>query len=250
MPVEAMDVSDRKRSLFDLISSGNYQLIGEYGNEVKHYLPRLTFTALYYSPSLIKELYFFSEVNRVESYLDLEYDEIEGIIDFTSKSNSTETIILNSSQNSSYSKDLSSYSNDILEEFESISPIEQLRKIVEELYQLSEIFYYNIPDEHIIIPEDLLAKIKSEESKGPAKKNNKNIERFEERKKKKMQKITQQCKLKWLMNAASSLPILSSPLYTHILCEIIPCIPLVYPYKNQDEEKPSLSIPVRLFYFL
>ena len=65
-----------------------------------------------------------------------------------------------------------------------------------------------------------------------------------------MQKITQQCKLKWLMNAASSLPILSSPLYTHILCEIIPCIPLVYPYKNQDEEKPSLSIPVRLFYFL
>ena len=98
MTVETMDVSSSggKRSLFDLISSGKYQSIGEFGSDMKHYLPRLTFTALYYSPSLMKELYFISGVNRIESYLDLEYDKIKGIFDFTCKSNSTENIISNS----------------------------------------------------------------------------------------------------------------------------------------------------------
>lgn len=229
--------------LFDIILSGSFDEVDKFENELLEYLPRLTFYASFCWPNLFKSLYSYPEVNRIQDCFNVDAKKMIQTLKQSIKENPIDKLLF--SQN-----DQDNMMNlQTIDVFEKSDTVEQLNMVATELYQLSNIFHYDIPDDKINIDISQKVHIPLDDVPSNKKKRDKNQEKLEERRRKKQEKNARQSKLLLKQQAASKLPILSSSTYLSLLRTLIPCIPFIITHQ-QDGDPTALTINVNLpFYY-
>merc|ERR1711879_672071 len=120
-----------------------------YENNLHGYLPRLSFYATYCWPSLFRSLYSYPEVNRIQSCFEIEASSLLTYLKQSEKNQPIEKLLFATP----LAHDRDSNFHHTIEQFEKGTPAEQIRIVALELFQLSKIFHYEIPDEQVKIPE-------------------------------------------------------------------------------------------------